>query len=103
MAKKKAASKTTPPKASKKVSVKKIVAEINKTLAKLESAKATITQAQAKGAGPDPRGHALDRAIMSLRPRPFVRPGIKTHGAQTDGCAYAWALRPRVLLAAPWR
>lgn len=67
MAKKKAASKTTPPKASKKVSVKKIVAEINKTLAKLESAKATITQAQAKGAGPDPRGHALDRAIMSLR------------------------------------
>ena len=68
MAKKKAASKTTPPKASKG-SVKKIVAEINKTLAKVESAKATITQAQAKarGAGPDPRGHALDRAIMSLR------------------------------------
>jgi hypothetical protein len=64
---KKAASKTTPPKASKKVSVKKIVAEINKSLAKLESAKATITQAQAKGAGPDPRGYALDRAIMSLR------------------------------------
>jgi hypothetical protein len=64
MAKKKAASKSTPAKAPK-VSVKKIVAEINKTLAKVESAKATIVQA--KGAGPDPRGHALDRAIMSLR------------------------------------
>jgi hypothetical protein len=66
MAKKKASSKSAPAR-SPKVSVKKIVAEINKTLAKLESAKATITQAQAKGAGPDPRGHALDRAIMSLR------------------------------------
>jgi type II secretory pathway component PulM len=66
MAKKKAASKTTPPKASK-VSVKKIISEINKTLAQVENAKASITQAQARGAGPDPRGHALDRAIMSLR------------------------------------
>ena len=68
MAKKKAASKTTPPKASK-VSVKKIISEIDKTLAKLESAKATYvqTQAKAKGAGPDPQQHALDRAIMSLR------------------------------------
>jgi hypothetical protein len=72
MAKKKAAAKT--PRATtgrgKKVSVKKIVAEINRTLAKLEPAQATGQAKAAKGpagAVPDPQVHALQRAIMSLR------------------------------------
>lgn len=71
MAKKKAAAKTPPaPKGrGKKVSVKKIVAEINRTLAKLEP-RATTVQAKARaaaGAAPDPQAQALQRAIMSLR------------------------------------
>ena len=53
MAKKKPASKTPASQARKKtVSVKRIVAEIDKTLAKLEPAKAT---AQAKRTPPRPR------------------------------------------------
>ena len=57
------------PKARKKtVSVKKIVAEINRTLAKLEPAKATAqAQADRRRRGYDPQSYALDRAIMSLR------------------------------------
>jgi hypothetical protein len=70
MAKKKAPAKpvTSPAKAAapsrgkKAVSVKKIVAEINRTLAKLEPVKAA---AQARGA--DPQSYAIDRAMMSLR------------------------------------
>ena len=69
MAKKKPASKTPASQARKKtVSVKRIVAEIDKTLAKLEPAKATAqakrTSAVAKA---DPQAYALDRAVMSLR------------------------------------
>jgi hypothetical protein len=68
MAKKKPASKTTAAQARKKtVSVKKIVAEINRTLAKLEPAKATAQAKRTAAAGSDPQSYALDRAIMSLR------------------------------------
>ena len=68
MAKKKSASKTSAPQARKKtVSVKKIVAEINRTLAKLEPAKATAQARRSAAAGYDPQSYALDRAIMSLR------------------------------------
>lgn len=67
MAKKKPAPKTTAPQRTKTVSVKKIVAEINRTLAKLEPAKASQAKRSA-GQGPyDPQSYALDRAIMSLR------------------------------------
>ena len=69
MAKKKPVAKTPASQARKKaVSVKRIVAEIDKTLAKLEPAKATAqarrTSAVAKA---DPQAYALDRAVMSLR------------------------------------
>jgi hypothetical protein len=68
MAKKKPASKTSSSQARKKtVSVKKIVAEINRTLAKLEPAKATAQAKRSVAAGYDPQSYALDRAIMSLR------------------------------------
>jgi hypothetical protein len=73
MAKKKAAAKAYPATTGrgKKVSVKKIVAEINRTLAKLEPARSTVqakgAKAGAAGAGADPQAHALQRAIMSLR------------------------------------
>jgi len=67
MAKKKPASKTTAPQRKKTVSVKKIVAEINRTLAKLEPAKATVQAKRSAVAGYDPQSYALDRAIMSLR------------------------------------
>jgi hypothetical protein len=67
MAKKKPASKTTAPLRKKTVSVKKIVAEINRTLAKLEPAKATVQAKRSAAVGYDPQSYALDRAIMSLR------------------------------------
>jgi hypothetical protein len=71
MAKKKPASKTPAPQrkntasVKKAVSVKKIVAEINRTLAKLEPAKGS--QAQRTMGGGAPESYALDRAIKSLR------------------------------------
>ena len=68
MAKKKPASKAPTSQTSRKsVSVKKIVAEIDKTLAKLEPAKATVQAKRSAVAGYDPQSYALDRAIMSLR------------------------------------
>jgi hypothetical protein len=67
MAKKKPASKTTAPLRKKTVSVKKIVAEIDRTLAKLEPAKASAQAKRSAAAGYDPQSYALDRAIMSLR------------------------------------
>jgi len=67
MAKKKPASKTTAPQRKKTVSVKRIVAEIDRTLAKLEPAKATAQAKRSAAAGYDPQSYALDRAIMSLR------------------------------------
>lgn len=66
MAKKKPAPKTSAAQRKKTVSVKKIVAEINRTLAKLEPAKAA-TQARRTAAPGDAQSYALDRAIMSLR------------------------------------
>jgi hypothetical protein len=67
MAKKKPASKTTAPQRKKTVSVKRIVAEIDRTLAKLEPAKASAQAKRSVAAGYDPQSYALDRAIMSLR------------------------------------
>jgi hypothetical protein len=69
MAKKQSASKTPASQARKRtVSVKKIVAEIDKTLAKLEPAKAATAQARRSAAAKaDPQAYALDRAVMSLR------------------------------------
>lgn len=69
MAKKKPVSKTSASQARKKsVSVKRIVAEIDKTLAKLEPAKAATAQARKSAAAKaDPQAYALDRAVMSLR------------------------------------
>ena len=68
MAKKKPASKPPASQRKKTVSVKRIVAEIDKTLAKLEPAKATAqakrTTAVAKA---DPQAYALDRVVKSLR------------------------------------
>jgi hypothetical protein len=66
MAKKKPAPKTSATAQRKKtVSVKKIVAEINRTLAKLEPAKAATTARRTAPA--EAQSYALDRAIMSLR------------------------------------
>ena len=59
----KSAAKAYPPARGKKVSVKRIVAEIDRTLAKLQPAKAA---AQAKG-GADPQSHAIERAIQLSR------------------------------------
>ena len=67
MAKKKPVSKTTAAQRKKTVSVKKIVAEIDRTLAKLEPAKASAQAKRSAAAGYDPQSYALDRAIMSLR------------------------------------
>ena len=67
MAKKKPASKTTASQRKKTISVKKIVAEINRTLAKLEPAKASAQAKRTAAAGADPQSYALDRAILSLR------------------------------------
>jgi hypothetical protein len=80
MAKKKPASKTAPaPKGRKKsVSVKKIVAEIDRTLAKLEP-KATAAK-KSPGAATDPTGYALDRAILSLRGARDVMKGVCVPG-----------------------
>ena len=59
----------------KPVSVKKIVAEIDRTLARLEPVKAA---ARARGA--DPRSYAIDRAMMSLRGARDVVEGICVPG-----------------------
>jgi hypothetical protein len=69
MAKKKPASKTPASQARKKtVSVKRIVAEIDRTLAKLEPAKASAQAKRTSAVGKaDPQSYALDRAVMSLR------------------------------------
>lgn len=64
-----------PSRGRKPVSVKKIVAEINRTLAKLEPVKAA---AQARGA--DPHSYAIDRAMMSLRGARDVVEGICVPG-----------------------
>jgi hypothetical protein len=74
MAKKKAAAKSSPAASgrsakSRTVSVKKIVAEIDRALAKLEP-KYTTVQARGKaaaGMAADPQAQSLQRAIMSLR------------------------------------
>jgi hypothetical protein len=68
MAKKKPVAKTSASARKKSVSVKRIVAEIDKTLAKLEPAKAATAQARRTAAAKaDPQAYALDRAVMSLR------------------------------------
>jgi hypothetical protein len=89
MAKKKPASKTAAPKAptsrtagkgrSKTVSVKRIVAEIDRTLAKLEPAKAVAAK-RSPAAGADPQAYALDRAIMQLRGAREVMKGVCVPG-----------------------
>jgi hypothetical protein len=66
MAKKKPAAKTAPPARKKTVSVKRIIAEIDRTLAKLEPAKGTAAK-RSPAAGDDPQAYALDRSILSLR------------------------------------
>lgn len=77
MAKKKAATSAAPKSRSKKtVSVKKIVAEIDRTLAKLEP-KASAAK---KSAAADPQGYALDRAILSLRGARDVMKGVCVPG-----------------------
>jgi hypothetical protein len=67
--------KAAPSRGKRPVSVKKIVAEINRTLAKLEPVKAA---AQARGA--DPQSYAIDRAMMSLRGARDVVEGICVPG-----------------------
>jgi hypothetical protein len=78
MAKKKA----TPPAAQRgktqKVSVKKIVAEIDRTLKKLEPAKAAA-QARA-GTAKSVESYAIERAMMSLRGARDVVEGICVPG-----------------------
>lgn len=66
MAKKKPAPKTSAPQRKKTVSVKRIVAEIDRTLAKLEPVKASAAK-RSPASGDDPQTYALDRAILSLR------------------------------------
>ena len=81
MAKKKPVAKTAPaPKGRKKtISVKRIVAEIDRTLAKLEPAKATAAK-RSPAAGDDPQGYALDRAILSLRGARDMMKGVCVPG-----------------------
>ena len=81
MAKKKPASKTPASQSRKKaVSVKKIVAEIDRTLAKLEPAKATAQARRTAAAKTDPQAYALDRAVKSLRAARDVVEGICVPG-----------------------
>jgi hypothetical protein len=79
MAKKKPASKTAASPRKKTVSVKKIVAEIDRTLAKLEPAKGTQAK-RTTAVGTDPQAYALDRAIMSLRGARDVMKGMCVPG-----------------------
>jgi hypothetical protein len=81
MAKKKPTSAPSAAKSRKPktVSVKKIVAEIERAVAKLEAAKATTVQARGAAAG-DPQAYALDRAIMSLRAAGDVAKGTCVPG-----------------------
>lgn len=68
MAKKKSASKTAASQTRKRtVSVKRIVAEIDKALAKLEPAKASAQAKRSVAAKSDPQAYSLDRTVMSLR------------------------------------
>ena len=68
MAKKKPVSKTPASARKKYVSVKKIIAEIDKALGKLEPARAATAQARRTAAAKaDPQAYALDRAVKSLR------------------------------------
>ena len=68
MAKKKPVSKTPASQTRKKtVSVKRIVAEIDKALAKLEPAKASAQARRSVAAKSDPQSYSLDRTVMSLR------------------------------------
>ena len=80
MAKKKPAPKTSAPQRKKTVSVKRIVAEIDRTLAKLEPAKASAAAKRSPAAGEDPQGYALDRAILSLRGARDVMKGVCVPG-----------------------
>ena len=64
-----------PSRAKKPVSVKKIVAEIDRALARLEPVKAA---SQARGA--DPRSYAVDRAMLSLRGARDVVAGLCVPG-----------------------
>jgi hypothetical protein len=81
MAKKKPASKTPASQARKKtISVKKIVAEIDRTLAKLEPAKASAQARRTAAKTTDPQAYALDRAILSLRGARDVVEGICVPG-----------------------
>jgi hypothetical protein len=68
MAKKKSASKTPASQPRRKtVSVKRIVAEIDKALARLEPAKASAQAKRSVAAKSDPQAYSLDRTVMSLR------------------------------------
>ena len=80
MAKKKPAATPAAPKSRQKktVSVKKIVAEIDRTLAKLEP-KASAAK-KSPGAESDPQAYALDRAILSLRGARDVMKGVCVPG-----------------------
>jgi hypothetical protein len=71
----KSPAKAAPGRGRKPVSVKKIVAEIDRTLAKLEPVKAA-----ARARGVDPQSYALDRAMMSLRGARDVVEGICVPG-----------------------
>jgi hypothetical protein len=79
MAKKKPASKTYVPPRKKPVSVKRIIAEIDRTLAKLEPSKAA-TAKRSPAAGDDPQAYALDRSILSLRGARDVMKGLCVPG-----------------------
>jgi hypothetical protein len=83
MAKKKPVAKKTAPAAktrAKTISVKRIVAEIDRTLAKLEPAKAASVAKRSPAAGADPQGYALDRAILSLRGARDMMKGVCVPG-----------------------
>jgi hypothetical protein len=78
MAKKKPAATSASPKTRRKtVSVKKIVAEIDRTLAKLEPKASAARKSPTAG---DPQGYALDRAILSLRGARDVMKGVCVPG-----------------------
>lgn len=78
MAKKKPAATAPKSRSKKTVSVKKIVAEIDRTLAKLEP-KASAAK-RSPSAAADPQGYALDRAILSLRGARDVMKGVCVPG-----------------------
>jgi hypothetical protein len=77
MAKKKPAA-TAPKGRQKTVSVKRIVAEIDRTLAKLEPRASAAKRSPSAEA--DPQAYALDRAILSLRGAREVMKGVCVPG-----------------------